>query len=82
LVLQDGWPDIIAKEVTDNLHKFIANIYVTIGQTKGKTLLALPPTDVSRADAGTLLEGDACTPSECHFRTMCQTLPSPVCWFL
>ena len=49
MVVQDGWPDIIAKEVTDNLHKFIANIYVTIGQTKGKTLLALPPTDVSAA---------------------------------
>lgn len=82
LFLQDGWPDIIAKEVTDNLHKFIANIYVTIGQTKGKTLLALPPTDVSCANAGTLLETDACTPSECRFRTMCQTLSSPICWFL
>eukprot|EP00976_Prorocentrum_cordatum_P108790 1194909-Prorocentrum_minimum.AAC.10 len=42
---QEGWPEVISKEVTDNFHKFIANIYVTIGQTKGKTLLPLPPSD-------------------------------------
>eukprot|EP00899_Mesostigma_viride_P009330 jgi/Mesvir1/18399/Mv14277-RA.1 len=42
---QDGWPEVVTKEVLDNLHKFIANIYVTIGQTKGKTLLPLPPTE-------------------------------------
>ena len=40
---QVGWPEVITKEVIDNLHKFIANVYVTIGQTKGKTLLPLPP---------------------------------------
>eukprot|EP00898_Chlorokybus_atmophyticus_P007698 jgi/Chlat1/792/Chrsp104S01257 len=39
----DGWPEVIAKEVIDNLHKFVAGLYVTIGQTKGKTLLPLPP---------------------------------------
>jgi len=42
---QEGWPEVISKEVTDNFHKFIANVYVTIGQTKGKTLLPLPPSD-------------------------------------
>ncbi|KAK9808985.1 hypothetical protein WJX72_007373 [[Myrmecia] bisecta] len=42
---QTGWPEVVAKEVTDNLHKFIANVYVTIGQTKGQTLLPLPPSD-------------------------------------
>ena len=42
---QVGWPEVITKEVVENLHKFIANVYVTIGQTKGKTLLPLPPTD-------------------------------------
>ena len=40
---QVGWPEVITKEVVENLHKFIANVYVTIGQTKGKTLLPLPP---------------------------------------
>ena len=39
---QGGWPEVIAHEVVDNLHKFVASVYVTIGQTQGKTLLPLP----------------------------------------
>ena len=46
---QDGWPEVVTKEVLENLHKFIANVYVTIGQTKGKTLLPLPPAEGSEA---------------------------------
>ena len=49
---QDGWPEVITKEVVDNLHKFIANVYVTIGQMKGKTLLPLPPTETKEEKAG------------------------------
>ena len=49
---QVGWPEVITKEVVENLHKFIANVYVTIGQTKGKTLLPLPPTEGSAGDKG------------------------------
>jgi dynein heavy chain len=49
---QVGWPEVITKEVVENLHKFIANVYVTIGQTKGKTLLPLPPTDSGAGDKG------------------------------
>eukprot|EP00201_Polytomella_parva_P017476 CAMPEP_0175071536 /NCGR_PEP_ID=MMETSP0052_2-20121109/19298_1 /TAXON_ID=51329 ORGANISM="Polytomella parva, Strain SAG 63-3" /NCGR_SAMPLE_ID=MMETSP0052_2 /ASSEMBLY_ACC=CAM_ASM_000194 /LENGTH=4543 /DNA_ID=CAMNT_0016338719 /DNA_START=12 /DNA_END=13643 /DNA_ORIENTATION=- len=40
---QQGWPDVIAKEVTENLHNFVSNVLVTIGQMKGQTLLPLPP---------------------------------------
>ena len=43
---QDGWPDVIAKELTENLHKFLANTYVTMGHMEGETLLPLPPDDV------------------------------------
>ena len=43
---QEGWPDVIAKELTENLHKFLANAYVTIGHMQGQTLLPLPPDDV------------------------------------
>ena len=46
---QDGWPEVVTKEVLENLHKFIANVYVTIGQTKGKTLLPLPPAEGAEA---------------------------------
>eukprot|EP00227_Mantoniella_beaufortii_P011774 CAMPEP_0197579874 /NCGR_PEP_ID=MMETSP1326-20131121/3768_1 /TAXON_ID=1155430 /ORGANISM="Genus nov. species nov., Strain RCC2288" /LENGTH=4505 /DNA_ID=CAMNT_0043143449 /DNA_START=243 /DNA_END=13760 /DNA_ORIENTATION=+ len=49
---QVGWPEVITKEVVENLHKFIANVYVTIGQTKGKTLLPLPPTEGSSGPGG------------------------------
>mmetsp|Transcript_13737 Transcript_13737/g.31794 ORF Transcript_13737/g.31794 Transcript_13737/m.31794 type:complete len:4493 (-) Transcript_13737:49-13527(-) len=44
---QEGWPEVISKEVTENLHKFLANLYVTIGHTKGRTLLPLPPSEPS-----------------------------------
>ena len=50
---QDGWPEVITKEVVDNLHKFIANVYVTIGQMKGKTLLPLPPSEAKEDKSGT-----------------------------
>ena len=39
---QVGWPEVLSKEVSDSLHKFTANIFVTIGQTKGQTMLPLP----------------------------------------
>ena len=39
---QVGWPDVLSKEVSDSLHKFTANIFVTIGQCKGQTMLPLP----------------------------------------
>ena len=28
---QEGWPEVITKEVTDNFHKFIANSTHTVG---------------------------------------------------
>ena len=37
-----GWPDVVAKEVTENMHKFVSTVQVTIGQTKGQTVLPLP----------------------------------------
>ena len=49
---QVGWPEVITKEVVENLHKFIANVYVTIGQTKGKTLLPLPPAEAGGMSSG------------------------------
>ncbi|KAI8473051.1 MAG: flagellar outer dynein arm heavy chain beta [Monoraphidium minutum] len=42
---QEGWPDVVAQEVTENMHKFVANVKVSIGESKGQTLLPLPSTD-------------------------------------
>ena len=55
---QEGWPEVISKEVTENMHKFVANLYVTIGLTKGKTLLPLPPKDLSAAASAAGKDGD------------------------
>lgn len=43
---QVGWPDVIAKELTENLHRFMAQTVVTMGHMNGETLLPLPPDDV------------------------------------
>ena len=43
---QEGWPEVIAKEVTDNLHRFLANSYITVGRNGGNTILPLPPKDL------------------------------------
>eukprot|EP00960_Hanusia_phi_P039486 753915-Hanusia_phi.AAC.17 len=40
---QEGWPEVITKEVTESIHRFLAQTYITIGNTQGKTLLPLPP---------------------------------------
>jgi|TARA_B110000977_G_scaffold91364_1_gene121243 dynein heavy chain len=56
---QVGWPEVITKEVIDNLHKFIANVFVTIGQTKGKTLLPLPPGGDGAGSDTTNSDGEA-----------------------
>lgn len=55
---QDGWPEVVTKEVLENMHKFIANVYVTIGQTKGKTLLPLPPADGPETGDKTMRDKD------------------------
>jgi len=43
---QEGWPEVIAKELTENLHRFLAQTFVTMGHINGETLLPLPPEDV------------------------------------
>jgi len=40
---QEGWPEVITKEVTDNLHRFLANTSIAVGQNAGNTILPLPP---------------------------------------
>jgi dynein heavy chain len=58
-----GWSDLVSKDLMDKFHVFLAHTYVTIGQVKGRTLLPLPPNDVtssektSSKDKAQLLEG-------------------------
>ena len=43
---QAGWPEVITKELIENLHRFMAQTFVTMGHMNGETLLPLPPDDV------------------------------------
>jgi len=40
---QEGWGEVTSKAVADGLHKFLANVSITLSQTKGETCLPLPP---------------------------------------
>ena len=63
---QVGWSDLVSKDLMEKFHNFLAHTYVTIGQVQGKTLLPLPPHDVttqdktSSKDKAHILEGTFC----------------------
>ena len=40
---QDGWGEVMAKNVTDGIHTFLANVSITLANTKGETSLPMPP---------------------------------------
>ncbi len=40
---QAGWPEMVTREVMDNMYKFSASACITVGLTKGQTLLPVPP---------------------------------------
>lgn len=47
---QIGWSDLVSKDLMDKFHSFLAHTFVTIGQVKGRTLLPLPPNDVTSSE--------------------------------
>ena len=47
---QQGLPEVVVRDVIDWFHKLVASIYVTIGHSKGETLLPLPPMELPSAD--------------------------------
>ena len=47
---QIGWSDLVSKDLMDKFHNFMAHTYVTLGQVKGRTLLPLPPQDVTSSE--------------------------------
>lgn len=40
---QDGWTELISKDLMEKLNNYVAQMYLTIGQVYGKTQLPLPP---------------------------------------
>ncbi len=50
---QQGWSDLVSKDLLDKLHFFLSNVQVTIGQIRGRTMLPLPPTDITSSERTT-----------------------------
>jgi dynein heavy chain len=46
---QQGWTELISKDLMEKLNNFVAQIYLTIGQIKGRTMLPLPPTKIMKS---------------------------------
>lgn len=47
---QQGWSDLVSKDLMDKFHNFIAYTQVTIGLVGGKTVLPLPQSDVTSSE--------------------------------
>ena len=47
---QSGLPEVVMKDVLEFMHKLVNSIYVTIGHSKGETLLPLPSMEIASAD--------------------------------
>ena len=45
-----GLPEVVISDLMESFHRLVGSIYVTIGHTKGETLLPLPPLEVAAAD--------------------------------
>ena len=58
---QEKWPDMVHKDVTNNLQTFLANVQIIAGQSKGQTCLPLPsqfePESSAVTDRVHVLEG-------------------------
>jgi dynein heavy chain len=45
-----GWSDLVTKDLMDKFHVFLNHTYVTLGQVEGRTMLPLPPNDVTSVE--------------------------------
>lgn len=46
----ESWSETIQHDILDKTHSFLSNLYVMIGNTKGETLLPLPPENAYAGD--------------------------------
>jgi len=45
-----GLSELVTKDLMDKFHVFLAHTYVTLGQVEGRTMLPLPPNDVTSVE--------------------------------
>jgi dynein heavy chain len=59
---QEGWGEVATKEIMDKVNGFVSNVAITVGRTRGQTILPLPKGlssafDMSRKHRVSILEG-------------------------
>jgi dynein heavy chain len=59
---QEGWGEVATKEIMDQVNGFVSNVSITVGRTRGQTILPLPKGlnsafDMSRKHRVSILEG-------------------------
>lgn len=47
---QEGWTELISKDLMEKFNNYLAQIYLTLGQINGKTQLPLPPRKIMHSD--------------------------------
>lgn len=47
---QQGWTDLVAKDLMEKFNAYVAQVYVVIGQVEGKTKLPLPSHKLTSSD--------------------------------
>jgi dynein heavy chain len=47
---KEPWSESIQQDIMQKMHGFLANMYVTVGATHGKTMLPLPPDEAYQGD--------------------------------
>jgi len=47
---QQGWTDLVAKDLMEKFNTYVAQVYVLMGQIKGKTMLPLPSHKLTSSD--------------------------------
>ena len=45
-----GWTELVTKDLMEKFNGFLAQVYVTMGLIKGRTLLPLPPMKVTTSE--------------------------------
>lgn len=50
-VNQEGWTDLVSKDLMEKFNNYIAQVYVVMGLNKGKTMLPLPSHKLTGAES-------------------------------
>ena len=81
---QDGWSEVVSRELLTNLHAFLASTKITVGEVQGTTTLPMPSevdprTNTQHKDRMHLLEGCIVTWVRASYSTVASTTSRFAC---